>query len=1319
MVACGQAQPEINWSRKAFLNTGQGKPTSQLLAGQSNQNACVLHESGAYPPTGWICIWRVGHLDISIVRGWIYKAIGKMINKVCRLCRSTQNSNSRFDLFVKLESTDTILQLLKEKAHLAGWYVRLHIPYAERQRSRIEKRIKSPSKVLASWNVNSVRGKSEEIAWYLSKERVAVLAIQETLHKGEDWRMRIGKYQCIESPMHEGKVGERGVALAIAPHLIAHETGTRSPFWIWARIIHPTFPSGLIVGSVYVISHKGSVRQEAIKGLQASASSILKRHAGIPVVLMGDWNMDSCALDNLLNDWKLPLTRLKCRGAARTRWCGSGTLRDLDHIVVSTEALNLLANANVCRSWDISDHWPIHSFFKKETSSAVAKEQTIPGTSLKLKQSAIKEHALEIAHHNMWEVLEREVSLDTEEGARVFLDTSITVAKKVGAAAPTTSNGNTQQKEVHLSGKCRRAINSRRKVFQKWNNLDDSEEKDTLWVEYLDLKKKSKKLIQEEKKAQWQEFISKGAESLANNEWHKAWKWIKCLRQHSNTTLSGPQPVKDKDGNLVMDPENIIKAWATHYSALAKDETGHSRDPTYWVNKVETDAEAISSLDESITWKEANLMLHAIKGRKAAGFDGFPPEWFKVMAEDPHTVGLTPQSPMAKVFLKVIQGVWEKSSITEGWNKAILVSIPKKGDPTDMDNYRGISLIGIALKLLCGIVIRRIRDALESRRILVPEQAGFRSREECMGQVIALHEVIQRRKLCGQPTYAAFIDFKKAYDTVPHEALLRKLWCNGIQGRTLAFIKALYQNSRIAVRVGNTFSETFSLERGLRQGCPMSPILFDVFINDILQGNKEDGVVVPGGKDKLCGLMFADDVVLLAPDESKLRRLMHQVEVWADKWEMSIGAKKCGVMVCGESTNSLNSSWTLQGQEVPVVDSYTYLGIEIHNDLDLTKSAKAISVRVNKALMSLRPALVNSSIPVGVKVLMIKSLIMPIATLGGELLGMNQAHAKHSQSLINKGLQWILSGDRAGQGSMGMAAVGLELGIAPLSALLAGCRTRAWFKYRTLHTWVATLVKEIFKHRKISWTSGTSRWLKRFQVDGASDSRQPSKAKAKEVVSLSWNSKLEKDSTQSLNQYLRKGFEETRIFNKLALTHTDSCKGFVWLTRMRTGALWTGIRAAKAGLIEPRWARKCPSCKENCQEDIPHILLECKKFSDEIKGYIQPIMDKLVEQSPALSREELATLIIGGQVDGVLSSDFWLGRATYLNTDTEAPCLRVVKYLQCVMPLRMGYLWSCPSPQIDLNEMGTVVPHNYSSPNHIVEVVIPWVPGPMSQSPNG
>ncbi|OMJ13848.1 hypothetical protein AYI69_g8824, partial [Smittium culicis] len=106
--------------------------------------------------------------------------------------------------------------------------------------------------------------------------------------------------------------------------------------------------------------------------------------------------------------------------------------------------------------------------------------------------------------------------------------------------------------------------------------------------------------------------------------------------------------------------------------------------------------------------------------------------------------------------------------------------------------------------------------------ILVKEQAGFRSREECVAQATCIYEMVMRRKLEFKPTFVAFIDFEKAYDKVPHDLLMIKLQQNKIGGNLLKVIKSLYQCPEMVARM------------------PMSPILFDIYINDIFEGM--DGV---------------------------------------------------------------------------------------------------------------------------------------------------------------------------------------------------------------------------------------------------------------------------------------------------------------------------------------------------------------------------------------------------------------------------------------------------------------------------------------------
>ncbi|KAH9309833.1 hypothetical protein KI387_037744 [Taxus chinensis] len=139
----------------------------------------------------------------------------------------------------------------------------------------------------------------------------------------------------------------------------------------------------------------------------------------------------------------------------------------------------------------------------------------------------------------------------------------------------------------------------------------------------------------------------------------------------------------------------------------------------------------------------------------------------------------------------VMNCIWEYGVITKVFNTAIFVSIPKKGDLTLHDNYSGISLINVMLKILTIVIIKIIEKELEERKFFLKSQVGLRKDEECIGKVAALHEIVMRCMMkLKKPMYAAFIDFKKAYDMVPHEALFRKVRAAGVGGRPSTSFKS-------------------------------------------------------------------------------------------------------------------------------------------------------------------------------------------------------------------------------------------------------------------------------------------------------------------------------------------------------------------------------------------------------------------------------------------------------------------------------------------------------------------------------------------------
>ena len=165
----------------------------------------------------------------------------------------------------------------------------------------------------------------------------------------------------------------------------------------------------------------------------------------------------------------------------------------------------------------------------------------------------------------------------------------------------------------------------------------------------------------------------------------------------------------------------------------------------------------------------------------------------------------------------------------------VLLFIYKKGDREDPGNYRGITLLSVVGKVFCKIINNRLVECLDKEGLLHEGQAGFRVNRSCMDNIFTLNELMQGRMREDKLTYAFFLDIKKAYDTVWRNGLWCKLWDMGVRGKMWRIIKKMYEESRSMVLLEGEKSEVFNVEQGVAQGCSLSPILFSIYINDLLK----------------------------------------------------------------------------------------------------------------------------------------------------------------------------------------------------------------------------------------------------------------------------------------------------------------------------------------------------------------------------------------------------------------------------------------------------------------------------------------------------
>ena len=215
-----------------------------------------------------------------------------------------------------------------------------------------------------------------------------------------------------------------------------------------------------------------------------------------------------------------------------------------------------------------------------------------------------------------------------------------------------------------------------------------------------------------------------------------------------------------------------------------------------------------------------------------------------------------------------------------------------------------------------------------------------------MNHIYTLAEIILKRKKKRKPTFCCFLDIAKAYDTVWRKGLCKKLKDIGINANFIQSIRDIYDNVKSSVLVPDRRTSWFDLNIGLRQGCVLSPLLFLIFINDLIKELKNTTIGVEMGAGVLNNLVFADDVVLLANNKGELQALLSIAEKYARTWNFTFNTKKCKVIVF--TKRDAAPEIRLYGECLEVVKEYRYLGVWFDVDLSWKLHKETILAKAKK-----------------------------------------------------------------------------------------------------------------------------------------------------------------------------------------------------------------------------------------------------------------------------------------------------------------------------------------------------------------------------------
>lgn len=348
------------------------------------------------------------------------------------------------------------------------------------------------------------------------------------------------------------------------------------------------------------------------------------------------------------------------------------------------------------------------------------------------------------------------------------------------------------------------------------------------------------------------------------------------------------------------------------------------------------------------------------------------------------------EEELIDVLVDLFNLIYETGTIPTMWLQSTFVAIPKKPGTITCSEHRTIALMSHTLKAFLKIIHGRIARTLEYD--ISDTQFGFRNGMGTREALFGLNVLAQRCMDMNQDLYICFVDFEKAFDTVQHEKLLAILKNKNIDNRDIKIISQLYWNQTARMKVDDRLTPEVAIQRGVRQGCVLSPLLFNVYSEAVFQQALSDcseGITING--EILNNLRFADDTVIVTNNIGDLQSMMQRLNMCCREFGLKMNLKKTKFMIISKS-NIANTRLDIEHTEIERVVAYKYLGTWITSNVDQTKEIKARVEVARSSFFKLKKFLTCRDLSLEIRMRMLRCYVFSVLLYGLEAWTLKEVH---------------------------------------------------------------------------------------------------------------------------------------------------------------------------------------------------------------------------------------------------------------------------------------------------------------------------------------